>query len=132
MSDTVLISIALMGLLVFVLGANVTRHRAVRGAHGGNQAPTEPDDALLVAIRAHGNAIEYIPTLSVLLILAAALTDGTWVDILAGAALLSRLLHAVGLLVAGSLAVRSPIKEGGAMLTYLSGAALAVTVLVNL
>ena len=132
MSNTVIICIALMGILVFVLGANVTRHRISRGMSGGDQAPNDPGDALLVAIRAHGNASEYIPTLAVLLIVGSFLVDGWWLDTLAVAALAARSFHAVGLFVSGSLAARSPIKDGGALLTYVVGVALGVTVLIGL
>lgn len=131
MSTVVVISLALMGILLFLLGANVTRHRAMRG-EVGDQAPTAPDDAMFVAIRAHGNAAEYIPTLSVLILVCSALTEGWWVETLAIAALVARLLHAVGVLVSGNMAKRSPVKESGAMLTYLTGVALGVTALVAL
>ncbi|MEV0285337.1 hypothetical protein AB0H36_14605 [Kribbella sp. NPDC050820] len=39
MSTVTIVCMALMGILLFLLGANVTRHRAIRG--GGNQAPTD-------------------------------------------------------------------------------------------
>ena len=132
MSELIVISIAGMGILLFGLGANVTRHRAVRGANGGEQAPTDPADALLVAIRAHGNAAEYVPTLAVLLIVCSTLVDGWWLDTLAVAALVARLLHGLGMLASGSLAQRSPVKEAGALLTYVVGIALGVTALVGL
>ncbi|GAB3933604.1 hypothetical protein GCM10029976_041280 [Kribbella albertanoniae] len=66
MSTITIICMASLGILLFLLGANVTRHRALRGS--GNQAPTDPADPLLIAVRAHGNAAEYIPTLLVLLL----------------------------------------------------------------
>ena len=132
MSDIVIISIALMGGLVFALGANVTRHRISRGMSGGDQAPSDPGDALLVAIRAHGNAAEYVPTLAVLLVVNAFLVDGWWLNALAVAALVARFGHGAGMLISGSLAKRSPLKDGGALLTYVTGLALAITALVGL
>ena len=131
MSTVTVTSIALMGILLFLLGANVTRHRAMRG-DTGNQAPTDPADVMFVAIRAHGNAAEYVPTLAVLILVCSTLTDGWWLNTLAVAALVARLLHAVGLILSGSLAKRSPVKESGAMLTYVTGIALGVTALVCL
>jgi uncharacterized membrane protein YecN with MAPEG domain len=131
MSTVIVISIALMGILLFLLGANVTRHRAIRGATG-NQAPTDPDDAMLVAIRAHGNAAEYVPTLAVLIIVCATLTDGWWIETLAISAVVARYLHGLGMIASGSLAKRSPIKESGAMLTYVVGIALSITAVVAL
>ncbi len=48
--DTVtVVSIGLLGILLFVLGANVTRHRAIRG-DTGNQMPTDPADLGITAI----------------------------------------------------------------------------------
>ena len=85
MNHLQIICIALLGLLVFVLGANVTRHRAIRG-DTGNQQPTDPADRMYIAQRAHGNATEYVPTLIVLIVVCAALSDSWWVDVLAVAA----------------------------------------------
>lgn len=129
-SDTLtLLSIAVLGLLVFVLGANVTRHRAQRGATG-TQMPTDPSDRLLIAQRAHGNAAEYAPMLAVLLVVSSALTDGWWVPTLAVVAVVARLLHAVGMLRSTTLATHGPLRDFGAMGTYLAGVALSITVLV--
>ncbi len=89
MSNITVISIALMGILIFVLGANVTRHRVQRGATG-NQQPTDPADRMYIAQRAHGNASEYVPTLIGLLIVCSVLTDGWWLDALSVAAVAAR------------------------------------------
>ena len=86
MTTIPIICIALMGILLFLLGANVTRHRAIRGATG-NQQPSDPADRMYIAQRAHGNASEYVPTLAVLIVVCSALTDGWWLDALAIAAL---------------------------------------------
>ena len=85
MTTIPVVCIALMGVLLFLLGANVTRHRAIRG-DTGNQMPTDPADRMFIAQRAHGNATEYIPTLAVLIVVCATLTDGWWLDALAIAA----------------------------------------------
>jgi uncharacterized membrane protein YecN with MAPEG domain len=129
MSNTVIVSIALMGVLIFVLGANVTRHRAIRGATG-NQMPTDPADRMFIAQRAHGNASEYVPTLIGLLIVCSTLTDGWWLDLLAVVAVAARYLHAVGLLTSKTMATHGPVRDTGAMLTYLSGIALGITAVV--
>ena len=52
--------------------------------------PTDPADRLFIAQRAHGNAAEYVPTLIVLLLVCATLTDGWWLEALAVAAVVSR------------------------------------------
>jgi hypothetical protein len=124
------VCIALMGILLFVLGANVSRLRAVRGA--GNQLPNDPSDRLLIAIRAHGNAAEYIPTLIVLLLVCSALSGSWVVDVLAIAAVVVRTVHAVGMLTATSLAAYGPFRGIGAMGTYLVGVALGVTAIVTI
>jgi uncharacterized membrane protein YecN with MAPEG domain len=121
--------VALLGALLFLLGANVTRHRAVRGATG-DQMPNQPTDRMFIAIRAHGNAAEYIPTLCVLLLICGTLSDGWWVDALAVAAVFARATHAVGMLTSTSMASHGPLRDVGAMGTYLTGLALAVTAVV--
>lgn len=131
MSNITVISIALMGILIFVLGANVTRHRAIRGATG-DQQPTDPADRMYIAQRAHGNASEYVPTLIALLIVCSVLTDGWWLDALSIAAVAARYLHAVGMLTAPTLADHGPVRDIGAMGTYVAGIALGVTAIVSL
>ena len=131
MSNVVIVCIALMGILLFTLGANVTRHRAIRGATG-DQMPTDPADRMFIAQRAHGNASEYIPTLIGLLIVCSTLTDGWWLDALAITATSARLAHAIGLLTSSTLAEHGPVRDAGAMLTYLAGVALGVTAIVAL
>lgn len=131
MSTTVIVSIALLGILLFLLGANVTRHRAIRGATG-NQMPTDPADRMLIAQRAHGNASEYVPTLIGLLIVCSALTGGWWLNALAVAAVGGRALHAAGVLTSRTMAEHGPVRDAGAMLTYATGLALGITALVAL
>jgi uncharacterized membrane protein YecN with MAPEG domain len=130
MSNIVIVCIALMGVLIFVLGANVTRHRIIRGATG-NQAPSDPADRMYIAQRAHGNASEYVPTLIGLLIVCSTLTDGWWLDTLAVVAVGARYLHAVGMLTSRTMAARVPPREIGAILTYLSGVALGITAIAS-
>ena len=131
MTTIPIVSIALMGILVFLLGANVTRHRAVRGATG-NQQPTDPADRMYIAQRAHGNASEYVPTLAVLIVVCSAVTDGWWLGALSIAACAARALHAVGMLTATTLAGHGPVRDLGAMGTYATGIALGITALVAL
>jgi uncharacterized membrane protein YecN with MAPEG domain len=126
MNTLQIVCVALLGLLLFLLGANVTRHRAMRGGTG-NQLPADPADKMFIAIRAHGNAAEYIPTLCVLLLVCAALSDSWWVDVLAVSSVVARYVHAVGMLRSRTLASHGPLRDIGASLTYATGIALAVT-----
>ena len=122
---------ALLAALVFGLGANVTRMRAVTGKAGGNQMPTDPASRLFIAIRAHGNAAEYVPVLIVLFLLAGTRSPA-WVAIpLIVAATAARLLHAYGLLTTTSMATRRRPREIGASLTYLTGLGLAVATVLS-
>ena len=130
MSTVTIICIALMGILLFLLGANVTRHRALTGRSGGNQMPTDPTAPLLIAVRAHGNAAEYIPTMIVLLLVCSALSDSWWVDVLAIAALVVRTTHAIGMITSKTLASHGPLRDVGAMGTYAVGLALGITAIV--
>jgi uncharacterized membrane protein YecN with MAPEG domain len=109
-----------------VLGANVTRHRAIRGATG-NQMPSDPADRMFIAQRAHGNAAEYVPTLIVLIVVCALLSDGWWVQALAVTAVVARYLHALGMLTSKTLATHGPVRDIGALGTYVTGVALGVT-----
>ena len=131
MTTIPVVCIALMGVLLFLLGANVTRHRVIRGATG-NQQPTDPADRMYIAQRAHGNASEYVPTLAVLIVVCATLTDSWWLNALAIAALGSRALHAVGMLTSRTLAEHGPLRDVGALGTYVTGVALGVTALATL
>jgi uncharacterized protein len=130
MSTITVVCIALLGILLFLLGANVTRNRALRGA--GNQLPTDPADPLLIAVRAHGNAAEYIPTMIVLLLVCSALSDSWVIDVLAVAAVVVRFTHALGMLRSATLATHGPLRDVGAMGTYLVGVALGVTAIVTI
>ncbi len=129
MNTLQIVCVALLGIMLFLLGANVTRHRTMRGGTG-NQMPTDPADRMFIAIRAHGNAAEYIPTLCVLLLICGTLSDGWWVDVLAVAAVFVRLSHAVGMLTTKTMATHGPLRDIGALGTYATGLALGVTAIV--
>jgi uncharacterized membrane protein YecN with MAPEG domain len=132
MSTTVITCVALMGILVFVLGANVTRHRAMRGKSGEPQMSTDPADRLFIAQRAHGNASEYVPSLIGLLIVCSTLTDSWWLNAVAIVATAARYVHAYALLSSATLASHGPLRDSGAIFTYLSGVALGITALVTM
>jgi len=126
MNTLQIVCVALLGSMLFLLGANVTRHRAIRG-DTGNQMPSDPADRMFIAQRAHGNAAEYVPTLCVLILVCGTLSDGWWVDVLAVSAVVVRFSHALGMLTSRTLAAHGPLRDVGALGTYLTGVALAVT-----
>src|SRR5436305_7903058 len=123
---TAIICTAILGAMLFLLGFNVSRMRGVTGKAGGDQMPTDPASRLLIAIRTHGNAAEYVPTLIILFLLVG-LRSPEWVAIpLIVGATLSRVMHAYGLLTAPSMATKSQFRFVGAIGTYIFGFLLAV------
>jgi uncharacterized protein len=87
----------LCGLLIIALAYNVTTFRRRK------VGPHHPHfDAMQVAIRAHGNATEYVPIALILLLLAELNgTDEVWVHFFGGAFVASRAAHAWGFINSG-------------------------------
>ena len=127
---TAIICSAILAAMLFLLGFNVSRMRGVTAKAGGSQMPTDPASPLLLAIRAHGNAAEYVPTLIVLILVCATLSGGWWVQALAMAAVVARYLHAFGMLTSKTLASHGPVRDIGALGTYVTGVALGITAIV--
>jgi uncharacterized membrane protein YecN with MAPEG domain len=123
---TAIICSAILAAMLFLLGFNVSRMRGVTAKAGGSQMPTDPASPLLVAIRAHGNAAEYVPTLIVMFLLVGFRSPAVVAIPLIVGATLSRVLHAVALLTSGNMAKESGSRVLGATGTYLFGVALAV------
>jgi uncharacterized protein len=121
----------ILAAMVFLLGFNVSRLRGVIGKAGGSQLPTEPTNPLFVAIRTHGNAIEYIPTLIILFLLVGARSPAAVAIPLIVGATAARVLHAVGMLRGQNLAAETPSRLVGAIGTYGFGVALAVAATVS-
>src|SRR5690242_17423738 len=118
--------------MLFLLGWNVSRVRGVTAKAGGSQFPSDPASRLLIAIRAHGNAAEYIPSFIVLFLLVGARTSA-WVAVpLIVGATVARLVHAYGMLTTPSLADAVPLRMVGAIGTYFFGVTLAVAAAVSL
>ena len=122
-----LLSVGLLGLLVFLLGANVSRMRQSVTVTQ-HEAEADPKSGLRKAIRAHGNCIEYVPMLSLMILalgLRLPILPG-WVAGLMLAAVASRYIHALGILSGGSVYEANALKSIGAIGTYLSGIALSI------
>jgi uncharacterized protein len=129
---TAIVATAILAALVFVLGFNVSRMRGVTAKTGGSQMPTDPASPLLIAMRAHGNAIEYIPTLVVLFLLVGARSPAVVAIPLIVGATVSRLLHAYGMLTASSLAAEGKVRFAAAFGTYGFGLGLAIAAAASL
>ena len=129
---TAIICTAILAAMLFALGLNVSRVRGITGRSGGSQFPSDPASRLLKAIRAHGNATEYVPALIVLFLLVGARSPaGVAIPLIAGATI-ARLVHAYGLLSSPSLAMPTRSRLIGAVGTYLFGIGLAVAAVVSL
>jgi uncharacterized membrane protein YecN with MAPEG domain len=92
----------LSDLIVLILAVLVTRARRKHGVllgDGGNPA-------VLQAQRAHGNAVEYVPIILVLLLTLASLRASIWLIHAIGALLVfGRILYAIGLYQSTGLSV---------------------------
>lgn len=100
-----------LGILFVLLSINVSRVRAKHGVLLGDGNVAE----VIAAIRAHGNAAEYIP-LALVLLVCVELLGGNSVSMhsLGGMLLTGRLLHAHGMLA------RAGTRTLGIVLTWLS------------
>ena len=129
---TAIICTAILAAMLFALGLNVSRVRGETAKTGGSQFPDDPASGLLKAIRAHGNAAEYVPTLIVLFLLVGARSPAAAAIPLIAGATIARLVNAYGLLTSPSLATPTTSRLIGAVGTYLLGIGLAVAALASL
>jgi uncharacterized membrane protein YecN with MAPEG domain len=126
--NALLLCSAALVLLFAVLSFNVSRMRRKRRSF-----PEIPEAEVIKAIRAHGNASEYIP-LFVALLLYANSTQPSPNMYLVGVAVLataSRFSHAAGMLLTASVAERHPLRFYGAIGTYIGLFALGGALLVQ-
>jgi uncharacterized protein len=129
---TAIICTAILAATLIALGLNVSRMRGVTRKTGSSQFPNDPASGLLKAIRAHGNAAEYVPTLIVLFLLAGAHSPAAVAIPLIAGATIARLVNAYGLLTSPSLAIPTTSRLIGAVGTYLFGIGLAVAAVASL
>jgi uncharacterized membrane protein YecN with MAPEG domain len=113
MNNTVVLCVAVLVLFYGALSFNVSRVRRMRRSD-----PTVTEAALTKAIRAHGNASEYIPLFAAGLLYLNTASPSIFVTGLAVAVLICRLFHAAGTLLISSVDERHPLKFVGALGTY--------------
>lgn len=108
----------LCGLLVLLLALRIPVLRAkYRVDYGDGGQPT-----LLHAIRAHGNAVEYVPLVLILMAAAESLgSSAIWLHLVGIGLLAGRVLHAGGLMSGLRL-----LRGGGILLTFAALGAIAV------
>lgn len=115
---------ALLGVLLFGLGLYVSILRSRSGQNiGCDVSPVHP---LHRAVRAHGNTAEYAPFLGLLFLWFAMRPVPNWIAVTIVVATAARFLLVAGLLWGKSLQEPNPARFLGALLTYLSGLALAI------
>ncbi len=113
MNNTVVLCVAILVLFYGVLSFNVSR---VRRKRRSDAAVTE--EALTKAIRAHGNASEYIPLFVAGLLYLNTASPSAMVTGLAVAVLVCRLSHAAGMFLIATVNERHPLRFAGALGTY--------------
>ncbi len=122
-----LLSSSLLALLLFSLslGVSLSRARSQRGF--GIDADSSA--WLSRAVRAQGNASEYIPVLILLMLILELEGSPNWADWLYLAACASRYSHAAGMLLSRDLNKPHPLRAIGALGTYACGFILSGLVL---
>jgi uncharacterized membrane protein YecN with MAPEG domain len=125
-----LLCTAILVLLYFVLALNVsmTRGRVKVGVGSGD----DPDGPLNKAVRAHGNAAEFVPLFVALFLYFLLSGSGGWVTWVVVIVTISRVLHALGMLMTPTFKAKPhPLRSIGALGTYVGGFALGVALLLR-
>lgn len=113
MTNMTLLCTALLVILYAALSMNVSGMRLKRRRNAG---VTEAD--LTKAIRAHGNASEYIPLFVALLLYLNTVRPGTFLTAVAIVVLVCRVSHAAGMFLIPTVNDRHPLRFIGASGTY--------------
>ena len=122
---TFLVCSAVLVILYFLLALNVslTRRRTRTGIGGGD----DPAGPMNKAVRAHGNAAEYVPIFVALFLYFLLSGAGGWIEWVAIIVTASRVLHALGMLMTQTFnAPPHPLRAVGALGTYVGGLMLGV------
>jgi uncharacterized membrane protein YecN with MAPEG domain len=120
---------ALLVILYFLLAFNVSMMRGkTRIGVGTNSEPSSP---LNKAIRAHGNAAEYLPLFVAIFLYFSLVGADRWVSWVAVTVTVCRFAHAVGMYMSKDLNRAQPLRFIGALGTYVGGIALGVALLLR-
>jgi uncharacterized protein len=126
MNNVVILCIAVLVLFYGALSLNVSRVRRKRRSD-----PTVTEATLTQAIRAHGNASEYIPLFTAGLLYLNVASPSAFVTGLAVAVLACRLSHAAGMFLTPTVNDRHPLRFVGALGSYLCLFALGGALLLH-
>jgi uncharacterized protein len=117
-------------LLYFALSVNVSRLRGKTKTGIGSGA--DPSGPLNKAVRAHGNAAEYVPLFVALFLYFAMSAPSGWIAWMVVIVTISRVLHAAGMLLTRTFdAPPHPLRGIGGLGTYVGGFALGVALLMR-
>jgi uncharacterized membrane protein YecN with MAPEG domain len=125
-----LICSAILVILYFLLALHVslTRGRVKVGIGTGD----DPDGPLSKAVRAHGNAAEFIPLFVALFLYFLLSGAGGWITWVVVIVTIARVLHAIGMLITPTFRAKPhPLRAIGAMGTYVGGFALGAALLLR-
>lgn len=117
-------------ILYFALALNVSRMRgATKTGVGSGDDPSGP---LNKAVRAHGNASEYIPIFVALFLYLLLSGTGGWLEWVAVIITVCRILQAMGMLMTKTFnAPPHPLRAIGSTGTYIGGFILGVTLILR-
>ena len=119
---TAVLCVVAMALLIFVLGFWVSIQRGRANVITGIQ--TDPTSGLNKAVRAHGNAAEFVPVLAILTLYLGTQDVAAWVGWAMIVAAVSRYLTVIGFLTCKTLERPHVLKALGALGTYVAGIAM--------
>jgi uncharacterized membrane protein YecN with MAPEG domain len=124
--NTTLLCSALLVLLYGCLSLNVSVTRLRK-----RKSSQITEAHLSKAIRAHGNASEYIPIFVALFVFLSITHPTPLLTVVAIVATSSRVLHAAGMFRAATVTTRHPLKVCGALGTYICLFSLAIMLLLR-
>jgi uncharacterized membrane protein YecN with MAPEG domain len=125
-----LVCSAVLVILYFALSLNVSRVRGQTKTGIGTGA--DPSGPLNKAVRAHGNASEYVPLFVALFLYFSMSAPAGWIAWVVVLVTVARVAHAAGMLLTRSFdAPPHPLRGIGGVGTYLGGLALGVALLLR-
>ncbi|CAA0103946.1 Uncharacterised protein [Zhongshania aliphaticivorans] len=125
--NVALLCIGLLGALCIGMGIAVSMNR-IRQKQGAG-CPSDPKDQLHKYIRAHANTVEFAPVLMVLMYILSQSQMSAWVLWSIILVTVSRFVLVAGLIFPRTMSRPNPLRQIGAMGTYVFGLALCIAVL---
>ncbi len=119
-----LICISLLAVLAIGLGFAVSLGRSKTETLFGSSI--DPEDSLYKLVRAHGNTVEYVPIIALLIYILSQFPLSSWVLWCMILVTFFRYLLVAGIVFPKSLARPNPMRFVGALGTYLTGFGLCV------